>query len=132
MRIASLALVGVTLAALAGCSRPPLLVRVHGKVTVNGLPLRTGTVGFAPDVQHGTHGPVSYAVLDEDGVFELTSDNGLGAVVGWHRVTVAPPPDSTDLIVALERYRDPELSGLRFEVKAGQENEFTIAITWEQ
>ncbi len=101
-------------------------------MTVNNVPLRAGTIVFAPDEERGFHGPLSYAVLDREGVFELVTDNGPGAVAGWHRVTVAPPPESTDLIVGLERYRNPDVSGLRFEVKLGQENDFTIALVWDQ
>lgn len=132
MRKTALALVGVLLMLGAGCDRPPTLIKVRGQVTLNGQPLRSGTVVFAPDEERGVHGPLSYAVLDEKGGFELTTDNGPGAVAGWHRVTVAPPPESADLIVGLERYRNPDLSGLRYEVKAGQENNFTIALTWDQ
>lgn len=132
MRLTALALVGALLILPAGCDRPVTLVKVRGKVTLNGEPLRAGTVVFAPDEQRGVRGPLSYAVLDHEGAFELTTDNGPGAVPGWHRVTVAPPPESTDLIMGLERYRNPDSSGLRYEVKAREDNNFTIALTWDQ
>jgi hypothetical protein len=132
MRLTTLALVCLLPAMLVGCDRPPVLVKVHGRVTVNGLPLPAGTVVFAPDEQRGVHGPLSYAVLDREGLFELATDNGPGAVAGWHRVTVAPAPESSYLIASLERYRNPDLSGLRFEVKQGQDNDFTIALTPDQ
>jgi hypothetical protein len=132
MRLTALALVCALLILPAGCNRPATLVKVRGKVTLNGRPLRAGTVVFAPDEQRGVHGPLSYAVLDQEGAFELATDNGPGAVPGWHRVTVAPPPESTELIIGLERYRNPDSSGLRYEVKAGQDNNFTIALTWDQ
>jgi hypothetical protein len=132
MRTTALALVGVLLMLCAGCDRPPTLIKVRGKVTLNGQPLRSGTIVFAPDEERGVHGPLSFAVLDQEGAFELITDAGPGAVAGWHRVTVAPPPESADLILGLERYRNPDSSGLRFEVKAGQDNNFTIPLTWEQ
>ena len=124
-------LLGLSLAILAGCMPPPTLATVHGKVTVNGQPLRGGTVVFAPDEGRGTHGPVAFAVIDDQGMYVLAGDSGPGAVVGWHRVTVAPPPDSPILIAGLEQYRSPDLSGLRFEVKAGQDNEIDIALVLE-
>ncbi len=132
MKTVFLSTIGFLLILAAGCDRAVTLVKVRGKVTLNGQPLRAGTVVFAPDEEHGVHGPLSYAVLDQDGGFELKTDDGPGAVRGWHRVTVAPPPDSTDLIVGLERYRNPDTSGLRFEVKSGQDNSFTIPLTWDQ
>jgi hypothetical protein len=106
-----------------GCQRGPLpQYPVRGVVSINGQPLRGGTVVFAPDPQRGGRGPVSSGMLDGEGRFELKNEVGPGAVRGWHRVTVAPPPDSEDLILALEKYRHPEMSGLHFEVRPDQEN----------
>jgi hypothetical protein len=132
MRLTTLLLAALVVGTIAGCDRPLVLVKVRGRVTVNGLPLRAGTVVFAPDEERGFHGPLSYAVLDRDGAFELATDAGPGAVAGWHRVTVAPAPESAHLIAGLERYRNPDISGLRFEVKPGQDNDFNIALTWDQ
>ena len=126
-------LLACLLALPSGCNRsPPPQAPVHGRILVNGRPLRGGTVVFTPDVKRGARGPVSFAVLDDDGSFELASENGPGAVAGWHRVTVAPPPESTDLIAGLERYRHPDLSGLEFEVRAGQSNDLTFNLEWDQ
>jgi hypothetical protein len=132
MRFSGMILLGLTIAVLAGCSRPPTLAPVRGKVLVNGQLLRGGTVVFAPDGGHGSHGPLSFAVIDDHGAYLLASDDGPGAVVGWHRVTVAPLPDFPDLISALERYRNPDLSGLRFEVKADRNNEIDILLVTDQ
>lgn len=134
MRSAALALLGLVLL-IAGCKeRTADLVRVRGTVTVNGAPLRSGTIVFAPNEQRGNHGPQSFAILDQNGAFDLMTDAGPGAKAGWHRATIAPPPDSQDLILALEKYRHPDMSGLEYQVKAGQENVFSIQIThnWGQ
>lgn len=115
-----------------GCSRtPPPQAPAKGRVLVNGYPMRGGTVVFTPDAKRGARGPISMAVLDNNGAFQLASDAGPGAVVGWHRVTVAPPPSSPDLMAGLERYRHPDLSNLQFEIRTNADNEFTIALEWE-
>jgi hypothetical protein len=117
----------------AGCSHAPApQLPVHGTVQVNGRPLRGGTVVFTPDAKRGARGPVSFAVLDDNGAFVLGNENGPGAVRGWHLITVAPPPESTDLIAGLERYRHPDFSGLEFEVRPGQDNTVTLKLEWNQ
>src|SRR5262245_64342013 len=117
----------------AACNRgPPPQVAVHGTVQVNGRPLRGGTVVFTPDSKRGGRGPVSFAVLDSEGAFVLNSESGPGAVRGWHRITVAPPPESEALIVGLERYRHPDLSGLEFEVRDGPDNNAVLKLEWDQ
>ncbi len=117
----------------AACNRPPpSMAAVRGTVQVNGRPLRGGTVVFTPDVKRGTRGPVSFAVLDADGAFVLRCEEGPGAVCGWHRITVAPPPESEALIAGLERYRHPDLSGLEFEVREGQDNNVVLKLEWDQ
>ena len=119
----------ILLVPVAGCYRgPPPQAPVRGKVLINGRPLRGGTVVFTPDPQRGARGPVSFAVLDSEGAFLLATENGPGAVRGWHRITVAPPPESAELIAALERYRHPDLSGLEFEVRESQDNAVTLAL----
>ena len=116
---------------LTGCNRsPPPQVPVRGQVLVNGQALRGGTVVFTPDDKRGARGPVSFAVLDGGGTFNLASENGPGAVHGWHRITVAPPPESSDLIAGLERYRHPDLSGLEFEVRDSRDNMVTLNLEW--
>jgi hypothetical protein len=117
----------------AGCNHgPPPQVVVRGTVHVNGQPLRGGTVVFTPDPKRGGRGPVSFAIVDQDGGFVLGSENGAGAVRGWHRITVAPPPDATDLIEGLQRYSHPDLSGLDFEVREGQDNVVPLKLEWNQ
>jgi hypothetical protein len=115
---------------LVGCDPAPApLARVHGKVTVNGVPLRGGIIVFAPDEKRGNRGPLSHAQIKDDGSYELKAKEGMGAAPGWHRITVAPPPDDNRLVNRLEQYRNPEMSGLTHEVKAGQDNTCDIKIT---
>jgi hypothetical protein len=105
---------------------------VRGKVLYKGQPLTTGSIVFAPDSGRGTSGPLAIADIQTDGSYVLHSGESLGAVVGWHRVTIVAlemqtvPPNATcyptPRSLVPEKYRDPELSGLACEVKAGQEN----------
>src|SRR5262245_13255133 len=82
---------------LAGCgSNPPPLVAVTGKLTLNGRPLRHATVVFTPDRTKGSRGPQSFDVTTDDGAFRLRTADGLGAVAGWHQITVAPPADNAE------------------------------------
>jgi hypothetical protein len=113
----------------AGCGRettPQVVVR--GKICYRGVALRSGTVVFTPDAARGTTGPLASAELQSDGSYALRTGQALGAVPGWHRVTVLalesgtrPAPTQPRLLLP-EKYCDPELSGLTCEVKAGQEN----------
>lgn len=124
---------GILLLALfaAACNRtPPPQLPVRGRVLVNGVPLRGGTVVFTPDPKRGTRGPISFAVLNDQGEFELANEQGPGAIAGWHRVTIAPPPNSEALIAGLERYRHPDQSGLEFEVRPSADNDFTVMLEW--
>ena len=57
-------------------------------------------------------------LIKQDGGFTLGTGTANGAVAGWHRVTVAAGPPTT----LPTKYRDPERSGLRQEVKAGLTN----------
>jgi hypothetical protein len=55
------------------------------------------------------------ARIGPDGRDRLRTGDREGAVAGWHRITVAPARERA----LPPRYRDPELSGQRFEVRAG-------------
>src|SRR5436309_2270835 len=98
MRPVPLILAPLLLVLPLACSPAPApLARVHGTVTVNGQPLRGGTIVFAPDRQRGGRGEVAHAVIADDGSYELKSGPGPGAAAGWHRITVAPPADAVAL-----------------------------------
>jgi hypothetical protein len=117
----------------AGCdSSPEPLPTVRGKVSYKGVPLHTGTIVFTPNALRGSSGELARANLRPDGAYSLHTGDKLGAAAGWYRVTIAAleessPASSDGPFVAPrsllpEKYRDPELSGLGVEIKAGQEN----------
>ncbi len=117
---------------MIGCdaeSRTPVPVR--GKVFYRGIPLKSGLIVFAPDSTRGTEGPLARAEIQSDGAYELHTEGAAGVHPGWYRVTVmaleptAAASTETPVIprsLLPDKYRDPELSGLVREVKAGQEN----------
>lgn len=109
------------------------LAPVHGRVLRGGKPVPGATLVFTPDSSRGTAGPMARAETAPDGTFVLRTANAYGAAPGWYRVTVmvledggaaAGPPRS----LLPDRYRDPELSGLSCQVRAGVENriEFNV------
>lgn len=107
----------LTLALAAGCGGQPALVAVKGQVRYRGTPLQGGTIVFAPDAERGGRGPLAVAEVGPDGRFELRTKGQPGCAPGWHRVTVAARKGSR----LPNRFRDPELSGQRVEVRAGKE-----------
>jgi hypothetical protein len=116
---------------LAGCSTDPdPLLPVRGKIWYQGVPLQGGTIVFTPDPTRGGNGPLARAEIQPDGEFVLKTGDRPGAVAGWHRITVVAVDVTTPVGTAYAaprslvpvKYRDPELSGLSYEVKAGQEN----------
>jgi hypothetical protein len=109
-----------------GCGEPPAppLAAVHGQVTFRGSPLPGGLVVFTPDGDFGAHGAQAEGAIGPDGRFHLTTAKAPGAPVGKHRVSIVGP-DSWPLPA---KFLDPQLSGLRAEVVAGQVNEFTFRL----
>jgi hypothetical protein len=115
------------LAANTGCpSGSEQLTPVKGKVTYKGVPLQSGHIVFIPDGSRGNRGHFAEADIQEDGTFSLKTDGILGAIPGWHRVTVicvqpAPAGQVPKSLVPV-RYREPQLSGLSWEVQANKTN----------
>jgi hypothetical protein len=119
---------------LAGCQgQQPPLTQVRGKVWYRGVPVKCGTIVFTPDASKGHRGEPAIAEIQPDGSYQLRTGDAHGAAPGWHRVTLAAVvPGITSLqnhpynplpqSILPDRYRDPELSGLRCEVKANQPN----------
>jgi len=148
----------VLLAALAAClaagcgAKPVEVAPVMGKLTLNGKPLGKHRVEFVPEEPTGDRFLRSIAETDDKGQFTLMCDNGQpGAVVGWHKVVIAPirfrgraeeypfaadnpnqPRRSTagDVPTAgkLALYSSPGSTPERREVKAG-DNVIEIALT---
>ena len=147
--------VGVVItSAIAGCGggdAGPKVVPVTGKVLYKGLPLTEAQVAFLGD---GKSRP-AVAITDTQGRFVLTTSlTGDGAVPGNHTVTVSKTVDNPSakkvtgkismddaaklsadygkadqpatLSLIPERYSLASQSGLSFQVKEGQANDFTI------
>jgi len=108
------------------------LAPVRGTVFYRGAPLQRGTIVFTPDALRGSDGSLARADIQPDGTYRLQTGESHGAALGWHRVTIvaqedvpAPAADHSFVIprsLLPDKYRDPELSGLTCEIKAGQEN----------
>jgi len=134
-RLSWLALV-VVVFTLPGCSRSDQFetARVHGTVTLDRKPYtQGGSVNFQPE----RSGKMATGQIESDGTYTLsTYSSGDGAIVGMHKVTVVPAPPVLDELndrapppsSIPQKYRDPTESGLVFEVKPGQTNEFLIEL----
>lgn len=91
-----LCLASTVLVLLSGCEQPAFPVApVHGKVTIDGEPLSSGKVMFAPILQGGglESGKAGFGPIQSDGTFVVStySDND-GAVVGEHWVSIIGSP----------------------------------------
>ena len=97
-RFTSFIWTGVFLAGVLGCGGNPDqygVVPVRGVITCKGVPMAKAFVNFTPldqeDRKEGRPGRPALGVTDEEGKFELTTyENGDGAIVGKHRVSVGP------------------------------------------
>lgn len=126
---------GFVLVMLAiGCDRGPAVVRVEGKVLLDGQPLAAADVGFSP-VGSGDVLAAGGRTRD-DGTFVLSSRGarlGAGALPGEYVVTVRkikePPEEFTGIIeyVVPLRFGDTEKSPLRATVVSGG-NVFEFAV----
>ena len=111
-------LVAAVLCLMAGgCSRPspPPLGRVHGVVTLDGVPLAGAIVLFTPDGPGRTSG----GITDAEGRYTLTYLREIpGANLGWHtvRMTTATEENGRRERVPV-RYRGEKAP--RAEVLAG-------------
>jgi hypothetical protein len=135
-----------------GCSQDdglPDTTPVRGTVTYQGKPVAGAVVTFL--TSGPTTSPPATGTTTADGTFELTTfKNSDGAVPGSYLVGVskfetvgldpnaddsmeaaaaranAPPPQTRSLLP--EKYADPARSGLTFEVKEGETNEYKIEL----
>jgi hypothetical protein len=126
---AALLLVAVCFFALttAGCGDSSGIgktVPVVGRVTVDGQPVKAGTVSFRPDKSKGNnlaHEP--YGEIDAEGSYKLFTGKKEGAPVGWYRVAVfaGEPVEVGNLSGQAKWYANPkyatvETAGLAVEV----------------
>jgi hypothetical protein len=119
-----------SLMAAGGCERSePAETVVRGQILYRGEPVSGGLIAFAPNSERGTNGPIVTAVLANDGSFTVTPTDGKPMQPGWYRISVAPRAGSVDPPTPQRphpglpaRYRNPALSALEHEVKAGADN----------
>jgi len=115
------------LLALGGCNggpKPPPLAVVTGRVTLDGKPLPKGVVVFHPDRFKGTTGPTGAGEIDQNGRYLIRTAGRNGALVGWHVITVEAFDNTIEgnPSIVSRKYRRPDMSILKSEVKAGIEN----------
>ncbi|QDT66671.1 transthyretin-like family protein [Calycomorphotria hydatis] len=102
-RVLTLMLALPLVLSLTSCSKsePFDIVRVTGRVTLDGQPVANLPLTFNPrmagDSVNGIVGPPSFGVTDENGHFTLTATRGWGrgAVAGPHLVMFNPVVDPT-------------------------------------
>lgn len=122
------ALMGVLAAVAPGCnnSSGDHLTPVKGKITYKGTPLASGTIVFIPDTSRGTRGNLAIADIQGDGTFTLKSNDALGVVPGFYKVTVSCVqtlgPGQLPQSVLPPRYSDPQHAGLACQVMANKTN----------
>lgn len=99
---------------------------VSGKVTVDGTPLKTGSVRFVPDKTKGNTSTKEAVGVITDGSYTMGVDGKTAVPPGWYKVAVisAEPLDSSKPNAPAKsyiapKYNDPETSGLTVEVGSG-------------
>jgi hypothetical protein len=115
---------------IGGCGKStPADTVVRGQILYRGEPVSGGLIVFAPNPDRGSDGPVVTAALNEDGSFTLTTADGKPVAPGWYRIAVAPKAGTVRVPTAQRpypglpaKYRNPSLSGLEREIKAGTDN----------
>ena len=84
-----LLLIGICLLSFVGCGKNPAPAKVTGTVTLDGKPVPSAEITFAPE--DGSR--LSQAMTDAEGKYELRfSASTIGAVVGTHKVTIRTGP----------------------------------------
>jgi hypothetical protein len=124
----------LALLTLVGCgerSKTDLVVR--GQVLYRGEPVSGGLIVFTPNPDRGSDGPVATAAIEDDGSFTLVGPDGKPVRPGWYRVAVAakagtvdPPTPGRPYPGLPAKYRNPLLSGLEREIRAGSDNVLSL------
>jgi len=129
-QLCRIGIVCVALAVAGGCGKSkPAETVVRGQILYRGEPVSGGLVVFAPNPDRGSDGPVVTATLNDDGSFTLAAPDGKPVPAGWYRIAVAPKAGTVSVPTADRpypglpaKYRNPSLSGLEREFKAGTDN----------
>lgn len=132
---------GCTSSVAPEIAKRPKVYPVTGIVTLAGQPVEKAVVIFV-----GSDGVTARGTTDTSGEFALTTfDQEDGAVAGTQQVSIlkeeanydpnqlkigeAPPTVKADRNALPQKYADPKTSGLTADVKDGQENHFSFALT---
>jgi hypothetical protein len=100
--------------------------------------LPCGTIVFVPDADRGNNGPLGQGTIQPGGSYAIQTEGQPGAMPGWYRVTViaventsgfSPYDSAVPRSLVPTRYRDPQLSDLACEVKAGPENSINFNLS---
>jgi hypothetical protein len=124
----------------SGCEQEtPSLAPVGGKVFYQDYPVPSGAIVFVPDADRGNNGPLAQGTIQRDGKYTIQTNSQSGAMPGWYRVTVIAVEESSNgghrmgaaapRSLVPEKYRDPRISDLACEVKAGRENTINFNLT---
>jgi hypothetical protein len=118
-----------------GCSGTDLGAEVSGVVSLDGKPLESGSVVFAP--ADGVSNNATSAV-NSDGTYQLVSNRAIGLMPGKYRVAVTmhehvdvKPGERSMVMPKLltpEKYADPSTSGLEYDVAPGSQT-IDLALT---
>ncbi|TWT75678.1 hypothetical protein Pla123a_31880 [Posidoniimonas polymericola] len=112
---------------------------VSGSVSLDGEPLKSGTISFFPVAD----GPTAYARIEPTGQYELRTGREAGLAPGEYQVTVVareqrelaandaggPPPPGKQLTP--NHYRDRKTSGLAYTIEPGH-NQIDLDLTTAQ
>src|SRR5262249_25695143 len=126
-RICGAVLVGVVLL-LSGCGSDVEYAPVKGTVTLDDRPLVGVKIWFFPETEGNRDVPHATGMTNDQGVYQLTSNNGkAGPPRGGHRTIVTwPLPERGTARAALppplpSRYTQAADTPLQFEVKPGEQ-----------
>jgi hypothetical protein len=87
-------LTGLAFLPAGGCGKPkpPPIVAVKGRITINDAPLSSARIRFMPTFPGFGAEVIAEAVSDANGDFVLACNGASGACVGTHRVVVEEGP----------------------------------------
>ncbi|NBR04395.1 MAG: hypothetical protein EBT92_01335 [Planctomycetes bacterium] len=107
MNILKTLLLTLLVFSLVGCGQvKPKLVKVSGKITLNGKPLTAGSIYFHPASTNTFKKDNPSSLLQEDGSFNMkTFPYGDGVSPGKYKITLAPQLASR---ISLPHLSDPE------------------------